>query len=313
MSTLVSDLFNLFLELRDIGDGTRQLYAAALDRWIEYAGDSAAADVTPMDAAVFVKRLGERRVRGKVISPTTVNMAVRAMKAFFNWLVETEVIAKSPMSKVRYSRAVRAGKDLYENDEAAALLAAAPNDRWRLMIALAVCGGLRRGEILNLTVSEVDYLAGVIRLIPKEQTDQTWAWSIKDHESRLVPITVMMEKLLLRVHAGLPDSQPYLCIAPGRYRYLRERLNDGRLTYEHRRVPENNFNRTFSMICTAAGVPNKTFHALRGSAFTIMAENGLQPHEIQRLAGHSSVETTYRHYVRPRHQFIARARDAAWQ
>lgn len=308
----VSELMEVFFELRDLSDGTRQIYDAAFGRLLAAVGDKPVDTVSPIDAQIFARQLAAGR-DGKTPSPTTVNMYTRAVKAFFNWLVASEVLAKSPLRAIRPLRETRRGHRPYENDDVAAMLRHCPDDRWRLMITLAVTAGLRRGEILNLTVGEIDYLAGVITITAKQASAATWPWAVKDGESRSVPITAAAEALLLRVQAALPDGQPYVCLPPQRYRLLAERHRRGTLTYTERKCPVNNFTREFDRICQRAGVTARTFHALRGTCLSVMAENGLQPHELQTIAGHSDVRTTYSHYVRPREQMLAKARNAAYQ
>ncbi len=70
----------------------------------------------------------------------------------------------------------------------------------------------------------------------------------------------------------------------------------GILTYENRRLPENEYYKEFLQIVEAAGVSRGTIHDLRRSAITAWAENkNLQPHEVMKLAGHSSLQTTLKY------------------
>jgi integrase len=302
-------LFEIYLELRqhDLSPSTTDIYKYAIRRLVESAGDVPAAAITPLAAMRFANDLAGRYPRR-----ATVNMYLRAVKAFFRWLVAAEEIAKNPFVAVKNFRDTAAGKELYRRNEAAALLDACPDDRWRLIVALAMTTGMRRGEILNLTVGEIDFVGSLIRITPKTDTAATWAWSIKDAEMRQVPITPMLEKYLLRICAELPDGQPYVCLRPNRYRRLMaQKARGGTLKYATAKCPEINFLRTFTMICRHAGIAYKTFHAMRGSALSIMADNGLQPQDLKAIAGHSDFRTTYRHYVRP-DAHLDKARNAAF-
>jgi integrase len=219
-------------------------------------------------------------------------------------MVASEQIPRDPFRAVKQQRDTAKGKRVFSPDEIERLLAACLMDRWRLYVMLAATTAMRRGEILNLTVREIDYAAGVITISPKADSAQTWAWQIKDRESRSLPITGATEQMLLRLHARLPDAQPYISISPQRYRRLivkRDRLAAAGkpLPSTFSRCPILNFNRDWRGICDRAGVAYRPFHALRGSALSIMAQNGLQPHEVQAIGGHADVRTTYRHYVRP--------------
>ena len=63
------------------------------------------------------------------------------------------------------------------------------------------------------------------------------------------------------------------------------------------KCPDGNHRRNWQVICKKAGVEDATFHDLRATCITEWFEQGLMPHEVQRLAGHSSIETTMKYYV----------------
>ncbi len=65
------------------------------------------------------------------------------------------------------------------------------------------------------------------------------------------------------------------------------------------------------MICKRAAIESVTFHDLRATCITEWLEQGMMPHEIQRLTGHSSIETTMKYYVGFRETMIGRARLAS--
>lgn len=292
-TTHTNSLFDIFFSVRQLRQGTAEIYKYAFRRLTGLLDGRKVEDVTPLEAMRFAKSLSESG-----LAAATANMYLRAVKTFFRWLVAVEKMSKNPFRDVKFFRDTKSGKGIYAPHEVQRMLDACRDDRWRLMIALAVTTGMRRGEILNLTVGEVDYAAGVITIRPKPRTETTWGWDLKDTETRQVPISGLTEPLLLRSHANLPPRQPYLCLLPTRYEHLMRLQRNGRLTYQTLKCPEVNFLRSFRGICRRAGVPYRSFHALRGSCFSQLADQGLQPHELQSLAGHSDFRTTYKHYIR---------------
>ena len=77
------------------------------------------------------------------------------------------------------------------------------------------------------------------------------------------------------------------------------------------KCPDGNIRRNWQLMCEKAGVDDVTFHDLRATCITEWFEQGLMPHEVQRLAGHSSIETTMKYYVGYRESMIDRARTAS--
>ena len=51
---------------------------------------------------------------------------------------------------------------------------------------------MRKSEILNTVWSDIDFDNMTIEISPKENTDYTWAWEIKDTDSRTLPLSIVM-------------------------------------------------------------------------------------------------------------------------
>lgn len=298
----VSTLFDTFISLRDLRPGTVEIYNYARRRLLTAVGDVDPGQVTPLAAMTFAAGL-----TGSGLKPATANMYLRAVKTFFRWLRAVEALEKNPFQAVKFFRDSAVGKPTYAAADIDRLLAVCPDNRWRLIVALAITTGMRRGEILNLTVSEVDYAAGVITIADKRQSPTTWPWQIKDAERRCVPIAPFVERILLRRHAELSGGQSYLCLTERRVEHLLSLQRSGRLTHKLLKCPEVNFRRKFIRLCTLAQVSYHTFHALRGSALSLLADAGLQPHDLAAVAGHADIRTTFRHYIRP-DQAVEKAR-----
>ncbi len=139
----------------------------------------------------------------------------------------------------------------------------------------------------------------------------TWRWVVKDKDRREVPLTEEDAQLLIDIQTELPEGQPYLLLSPERYQRLLKLKAKGLLIDSVRKCPDGNFRRNWQMICKIAGILDGTFHDLRATCITEWFEQGLMPHEVQRLAGHSSIDTTMNYYVGIREVMIDRAREAS--
>ena len=118
-------------------------------------------------------------------------------------------------------------------------------------------------------------------------------------------------KLLVDIQADFPEGQPYLLLPPERYRHLMKLKDEGKLKDRIRKCPDGNCRRNWQVICKRAGISGGTFHDLRATCITEWFENGMMPHEVQRLAGHSSIDTTMNYYVGIREAMIDRAKQAS--
>ena len=152
---------------------------------------------------------------------------------------------------------------------------------------------------MNVTDDDVDFKKRILYVQPHKKTSRTWRFRPKDRDMRLLPLTDELIELL----NTLP--RPYFCLPIKRYEHLIRQDLSERIC----KCPASNFRRDFVKIRIRAGVPYGTFHDLRRTYITSLMENGLQPFEAQRLAGHSSVETTMGYAV-TRDSLLSRARQA---
>jgi len=113
------------------------------------------------------------------------------------------------------------------------------------------------------------------------------------------------------IQSELPDEQPYLLLPPERYKHVLALSKAGQLDDRVAKCPDQNFYRNWKVICGKAGVDDACFQDVRATCITEWFEQGIMPHEVQRLAGHSSIDTTMKYYVGIRETMLARARQAS--
>jgi integrase len=127
-----------------------QIYAQAARHLAAVLPDKPAEAVGPLDAqrvAVYLT--------AHLASPASVNLYLRAIKAVWNWAQQSEILPKNVFKSVKFIRDKRPGRDVYRTPELDRLLAACPDDRWRLIVALAATTGMRRGEICALQWGDI--------------------------------------------------------------------------------------------------------------------------------------------------------------
>lgn len=87
----------------------------------------------------------------------------KTLKSIFKFAEQKRVIASNPMDGVTKPRDKNEEKrvvNVYEPEEVTALFESIQDEpfRWRMFITLAITGGLRRGELLGLEWSRVDFV-----------------------------------------------------------------------------------------------------------------------------------------------------------
>ncbi len=189
-------------------------------------------------------------------------------------------------------------------EEIERLLKVADN-RMRVAILLAL-SSLRRAEVLNLVINDIDFDKGYILVSPKKDTKETWPWEIKDHNQAITPLPeiIRLPETMINLHTELiklidqlPEGQPYVCLTSKQYKFMMAHKAAGTLIWEMCNSPWRGFSRDFQLLLKKASVEPRRFQDLRGTFATRMLNNGCSLVETQKLLRHSSPQTTARYYI----------------
>jgi integrase len=266
-------------------------------------GDIPIADITVADAEDWQEYVAD------LTSKQTANSYLKAVRPCFNWAVRREMIEANPFEKLRPYRVTKPEIRVFDGAEVRAILAAAKNEMWRARIIAALSAGLRKGEVLNLTLNDIDFDKQMIMVRPKKDDPKagTWQWEAKDYEIRRLPLVPELHNLLVsKILPSLPAGQPYVMLSEKRYFDLRKRI--GSLPERIRKRPDEN-SKPFRRILDHAQISNGCFHDLRKTAITRWTHY-LPIQEVRRLAGHGDVSTTLKYYAGVRPDILERATAA---
>lgn len=268
---------------------TKQLTKRAFKYLIGLIGDIDLEFFTVKHAELFQNHLLDK------YSKTTANIYIKTLRPAFRWAMREQWI-ETDVFNIPLPKDITKRMRIYEPFEFQAMLDAA-NLMWRGRQLLAKTSGMRRSEVLNLNISDIDYDQGVVHIQPKKETRDTWAWEPKGKRSRTVPLTETTASVLMEIQDEIPPGQAYLMLSELRNWRVLQMKRKGELSDRIRLCPDENFSTPFRRIIQRARVAAGTFHDLRKTYLTEMAESGLPMHWLQKLAGHSSYQTTMTYYV----------------
>lgn len=194
------------------------------------------------------------------IAPTTVNLELRILRAFWNWLIERELASYNPAAKqkgvkVPEKRPRGLGRDVVDK-----LLSVCISTRDKLVILLPLTTGMRGIELARLRWIDIDWENNMIHL-DGERT--------KTGKSRSLPLREDVKKLL----AEFTAKRVY--VFPSR-------------TGDPRKL-QTAFN---GIVRRAELYPKPTLHALRHTFATLLLRSGLDIYSVQKLMGHTQISTT---------------------
>lgn len=217
---------------------------------------------------------------GELISPHTINLELRTLKAFFNEAKKRNYILEHPMVGVKMVSIPETPPKKLTSKQYEMILSYArkryPNGNrdsfYPLLVTLVYCG-LRKSEGINIKWDQID-LENRFILICSHGTfkTKTGKWRVIDMNP-----TVYEEIRKLKKRSG------YVFLSP------------------RGKVYKSCFYRKFKELVRELGLGWVTIHTLRHSLASTLAEKGISLKTIQTILGHSSLSTTlmYQHTTPP--------------
>lgn len=136
-------------------------------RFLETQGVTLAKEVTPKLIRLSFEDMSERGV-----SRNTIARAYGGLRCFFDFLARERMIPQNPFQLVEKPRMEKKLVKPLSMDQARLLLAAIKTKRWmdhnlRTIMVLVLDTGLRISEVTGLRRDQVDFHAGVLRVMGK--------------------------------------------------------------------------------------------------------------------------------------------------
>lgn len=206
----------------------------------------------------------------KSVCKTTANNCRRNLNVFFQFMENEEYIQKNPMKKIPHIKEDIKYKRFYTDLEIESMRDACTNKRELALVDLLISTGLRVSEVSNVLLSDIDWEQRTIIIHGKGGKD------------RIVPFSVRCKKHLQE--------------------YLLERRHNGQYLFCAMKKPYDKLckatvNKIIKSIGTRIGLPNITVHCFRRWLASDLNKKGVDPTIIQDILGHSSFETTQKHYL----------------
>jgi len=259
-------------------DGKRMILKRFV-AWCEVRDIHKPSDLTKNTAERYQKHLHHhRKVDNKPLSVGTQRLNITTVKMFYRWLVKAGYLAHSPLEAIELPKLPKQlPKAVLSAEEVEQVIKQADIEvptglRDRAMMETLYSTGIRRAELLNLKIHDVDRSRGLVRITQG-----------KGQKDRIIPIG---ERALQWIGRYLDDARPELVT-----KVSEEALF---LSWHFgKRIAESTLTRRLGEYVKQANI-NKpgSVHIFRHSTATLMLENGADIRHIQALLGHEDLSTT---------------------
>ncbi len=222
--------------------------------------------------------VSDERKNDKGLSPYTVNIRIRWLKAFFNVLVKEQILLRSPMQNIKLMKVDEDTKEPLTEDEVRLLLEQ-PNQklyaqyRDYIIMVLMIDTGMRISEICSLEIGDIDFKSRYINLPASKN---------KNRKNRIIPLSSELIRLLT------------------------ELVHETRQHFEVSHIFVSNYGEPLNVdtvrkalynYAEKAGITKPVSpHAFRHFYAKQAALNGMDIFTLQRTLGHADISTT-RKYI----------------
>ena len=233
------------------------------------------------------------------LSPTSVNNVYRLLRKILNKAVAWDYLETNPVLKVKAPGVSKKEKQSYNRDELIQILdiLKKENPLTEVLFTIAICTGLRRGELVGLHIEDIDFdnnMISVKRAVVWDKKNQVILE--KDTKTkgsvREVPIPrfcteAIIEYLKLRQRIIQQFKRKIPNYVPPRNLFLSK--NGGIM------FPDTPSSKWLDFRNNHKEIRNVSLHGLRHSYCSMqMNENpDLSPVDVQKLMGHSQLSTTF--------------------
>ncbi len=249
---------------------TIQAYKKDVNKLMSFFSINSLSDLGNLTVADY-----HRFYQSQNFAPESLNGLIRNLSAFFNYMVATDTIKDNAFFKVRFGtkksvKVNRVQKDTLTPEEEDLIIAAGQNLQEKFMLAMALKTALRRGEIAQIKMSDINGCEISIKSKGGDETSHTYL--DKD-------LCAMMQEYVLKERDT--DSE---------YLFYGTRGNKGKDG-----ITGTSINNRVLAACKRAGI-NKhiTAHRLRATKITNVAfTHG--DRAAQAVARHLNPQTTNRY------------------
>lgn len=267
---------------------THKRYVTSSVALLRYFSDSTLDKITSDDVERFktVRGTEFKTVKGKCdrvhtksrLRPATVNRELACLKALFNFAIKADVIARNPVTKVKFFAEDNQQNRVLSYKEQKSYLDNATTTL-RDIATLILETGMRPEEVYNLQPYNVNLMTGTLK-VPRGKTPAA---------RRLMKLTSAATEVLKRRMTGLETPYIFACES--------DRL---------RPIPK--INNAHDRAVKASGIAPLRLYDLRHTWATRAAMSGIDLVTLAAMLGHSRIQMVLR-YAHPTQEHQALAMD----
>jgi integrase len=219
----------------------------------------------------------------------TIQLAHVVLHSIFRQAVREGILGRNPMEAVQRPRVETAEFQILNEEQARQFMIFASESPHETLFHLALTSGMRKGELLGLKWTDVDWTKGVLNVQRQLQTIPNQGYALVAPKSKAGYRQIKLGLGTLRQLEAHQKRQELARIAAG------ERWQEHGLIFTTSigtYCDQTRVSRELKRVLKAAGLPDIRFHDLRHTSISFQLEMGTSLNTVQRRAGHSKASVT---------------------
>ena len=209
------------------------------------------------------------------VSNRSINRKISSLQAYYRFLLKVGDIIVSPLVKHKALKTSKKVEVPFSEMEMDTILSEIPFEddfegiRDKLIIELLYATGMRRAELVNLKVTDIDFSGDALKVLGKR------------NKERIVPI---LSSTVEQIKSYLEERSKLEKVVDSQYLFL---TKEGLKIYET--LVYRTINKYFSLVSPKV---KKSPHILRHTFATHLLNRGADLNSVKELLGHSSLAST---------------------
>lgn len=234
----------------------------------------------------------------------TIQLVHSTLHCALKQAVKERLLGYNPMDAVERPKVETQEFHIFTEEQARTFLAATKGHPYEALFYLALITGLRKGELLGLMWTDIDWQKGFLK-VERQLQQANWSSAV------LVPTKTKSGRRQIKLGKG-----GLAMLEAHRQKQEAQRIHAGDGWKENGMIfttsigtyiDQTKVSREFKHILQGAGLPDIRFHDLRHTSISILLDIGTPVNTVQRRAGHSKASVTTDIYG----HVMAHSQDAA--